>query len=211
MLLEIIKLLDFDEEVGRQNLQRMISNILSHGLHSAKCIAKLVECAELVLPEENERMLIMYTIVNDQIKKIDQPIDVTASEFIAIIQSIEDPETMVKVSQGKMALLDLMDEECAALESQNYNKSEEIAKQLREAKDEFLNLLLTHTTKTDDKFGMEYIAKLRNKESAKDQVLQCLQICFYTVCSKKVTSLAQCMCRLYKVINKSDFNHFQVI
>lgn len=176
--------------------------MLSSSNESDKCIEKLVQCAELVIPDEAERMLYMHDILNEQINKINKSIDFSTPELVTVVDSIENPEIKVKVSQGKMKILDLIDEETTALEIQDYNASEEIAKQLITAQNELLDILIRHT---EGKEGNEYIQQLQKEledDSDKRRVVQCLQICFYTICSKNVTTLAQCMCNVYKVSNQ---------
>lgn len=206
VLIDIIMLYDLADETGRQNLKSLIFYLLSHAKLEAKYIEKLIRCAENVILEVDIRMDFFYNIVNEHIENMNEPINFSHQTILSIIDGIVDQETKVQLLKTKMHILELKDEEMAAIVESKYDEAEKSLNQLIDTNKLFLDLLHDCLLARNDKeredvqSQLEFIQTLRNRRGIDPAVVcKCLQICFFGNCSKQVPSLVPCMSDLYKV------------
>lgn len=200
-LIEILLTFDLGDEIGRQNLQKFISNILStHVMH--ECIVeKLVRCVEIMMPEQESRLQYFIDIVRNTIDP-NSTINFSDKSVVALIDTIKDPNAKVKISTLKLKILDLREQESNAYQDKDYAAVEKISEDLLACNEDLIRLLNKYTMTTPDGVpdqNASILASFQPKKLSTKAIEQCLQICFFAVASRRTRSLTPNMCKLYRV------------
>lgn len=193
ILIEILMKFDLGDEIGRQNLNSFVSKVLSTQILGENVVQKLVNCVENLIPDSNQRLQYFIDIIRSIIEP-NSSIDVSDPSITALLDSIKDPEINVKISQLKLRIMELREQENEYTRTKDYGNLEKATEDLAACNEEFLNILNTYTSDTSDN---SVLTSLNSKKVSKELILHCLEICFFTVCSKCTISLTPNMFKLY--------------
>lgn len=150
-------------------------------------VRKLVLAMENLIPESNERLQFFVDLVRSC--TTDQSIDLSKNSIGSILSKIvNNPDLKIKITQLRLEILDLRERKMMANHGKDYQKVHDINEQLTTRNDDLLILL----NEIDPESPM-FTTKMTY-----ESILQCLQICFYTVASKRTRTLTPNMCQLYK-------------
>lgn len=215
ILVDILLAFDLGDEIGRQNLKLLISNVLMTQIVGECIVSKLVKCVENMLPEQEVRLQYFVDITRSVIDPTGS-IDFSDKAVAALIDSIKDPNAKVKISSLKFKILDLREQESNAQIEKNYAQVEKIAEDLVACNEDLVRMLnkFTSTNQTTDgapDANAELLATFQPKKLSLEAIQQCLQICFFAVASKHTRSLTPNMCKLYQDFIRRQMESKQMV
>lgn len=197
ILIEILLKFDLGDEIGRQNLNAFVSKVLSTQILGESVVQKLVDCVENLIPDSNTRLQYFIDIIRSIIEP-SSTIDVSDPSITALLDSIKDPEIKVKIGQLKLRILELREQENELSNAKDYAMLEKTTEDLATSNEEFLTILNAYTSSDNSELNNTVLTSLNSKKVSKESILHCLEICFFTVCSKRTTSLTPNMFKLYE-------------
>lgn len=197
ILIEILMKFDLGDEIGRQNLNSFVSKVLSTQILGENVVQKLVHCVENLIPDSNTRLQYFIDIIRSIIEP-SSSIDVSDPSITALLDSIKDPEIKVKIGQLKLRIMELREHENELSKAKDYATLERVSEDLAGCNEEFLNILNAYTSSDNSELNNTVLTSLNSKKVSKESILHCLEICFFTVCSKCTTSLTPNMFKLYE-------------
>lgn len=197
LLIEILLKFDLGDEIGRQNLNAFVSKVLSSQLLGENIIKKLVHCVESLIPGLDARLQYFIEIIRSIIDP-SSAIDVCDPSIAALLDSIKDPETKVKIGQLKLQIMELREQEGDLTKNRNFARLESVTEELAARNEEFFGLLNTYSDTTTTLPTPSELTTLNSKKVSKEWILHCLEIYFFAVCSYQTTSLTPNMFKLYE-------------
>lgn len=197
ILIEILMKFDLGDEIGRQNLNSFVSKVLSTQILGENVVQKLVNCVENLIPDSNARLQYFIDIIRSIIEP-SSSIDVSDPSITILFDSIKDPEINVKISQLKLRLMELREQEIEYTRTKDYGNVEKVTEDLAACNEELINTLNAYTsTDSHTEINNSVLTSLNSKKVSRELILHCLEICFFTVCSKCTISLTPNMFKLY--------------
>lgn len=189
ILIEILMKFDLGDEIGRQNLNTFIKDVLYTQFLGENVVQKLVNCVENLIPESNARL--QYFI--DIIRSIIEPspsINFSDPAITALIDSIKDPDINISIVQLKTRIMELCEQEYELKRAKEFIQLEKVTEDLAAANEEFLNTLNAYAlTDPNVEINNTILTSLNSKKVSKESIQHCLEICFFAVCSKCAISL----------------------
>lgn len=197
ILIEILMKFDLGDEVGRQNLNTFIKDVLYTQILGENVVQKLVNCVENLIPDSNARQ--QYFI--DIIRSIVEPspsINFSDPAITALIDSIKDPDVNISIVQLKSRIMELCEQEYELKRAKDVTSLEKVTEDLGACNEEFMNILNRYAlTDSNVEMNNTILTSLNSKKVSKESIQHCLEICFFTVCSKCTISLTPDMFKLY--------------
>lgn len=197
ILIEILMKFDLGDEIGRQNLNGFVSKVLSTQILGENVVQKLVNCVENLIPDSSARLQYFIDIIRSIIEP-SSSIDVSDPSITALLDSIKDPEIKVKIGQLKLRILELREQENELTKDKDYTMLERVTEDLAVCNEEFSNILNAYTSSDNSELNTTVLTSLNTKKVSRESILHCLEICFFTVCSKSTISLMPNMFKLYE-------------
>lgn len=197
LLIEILLRFDLGDEIGRQNLNTFVSKVLSSQLLGENIIKKLVHCVENLITDLDARLQYFIDIIRSIIDP-SSSIDVSDPSIAALLESITDPETKVKIGHLKLQIMDLREQEIELTKNRNFARLDSVTEELAGCNEEFVSLLSTYSDSTATLPATSELTTLNSKKVSKEWNLHCLEIFFFAVCSKQTTALNPNMFKLYE-------------
>lgn len=180
--------MDFSDETGRQKLKTFIAKILATRALDHGIIQKLVVCVEKLI-EPNECLQFFVDIVRMYIDPLEGTIDFS-KKSIRLLNNTKDPESYA-IMQLRLKILDLKEQVTLTKQQKDLTQLHEISEKLSAQRDELLYLINDNESVNDQ-------LSLATNKMTKESILQCLQICFYSIASKQTKKLTQSMYQLYQ-------------
>lgn len=197
ILIEILMKFDLGDEIGRQNLNSFVSKVLSTQILGESVVQKLVHCVENLIPDTSARLQYFIDIIRSIIEP-SSSIDVSDPSITMLLDSINDPEIKVKIGQLKLRIMELREQENEFSAAKDYTSLEKITEDLAASNEEFLNILNAYNLSDNSELNNTVLTSLNSKKISKESILHCLEICFFTVCSKCTIELSRNMFKLYE-------------
>lgn len=197
ILIEILMKFDLGDEIGRQNLNSFVSKVLSTQILGESVVQKLVHCVENLIPDTNARLQYFIDIIRSIIEP-SSSIDVSDPSITMLLDSISDPEIKVKIGQLKLRIMELREQENELSAAKDYTSLEKVSEDLAASNEEFLNILNAYNLSDNSELNNTVLTSLNSKKISKESILHCLEICFFTVCSKCTIELSRNMFKLYE-------------
>lgn len=196
-LIDILLTFDLGDEIGRKNLQEFIAKVLSTRTLEEEVIRKLVCCVENLIPDVETRLQFFVDIVLGYTEPSDCTIDFGDTFISNMLDGIKEPNVRMKVTQLRLKILDLREQETNATQVKDYERLEKITEELTTFNEELVQIVCEiypeHTSVINST-----LSKLDAKKMTRESTLQCLQICVYAVVSKHTSTLTPNICQLYK-------------
>lgn len=188
--MDILITLDAGDETGRQNFKSFVAKILSSRTLEEEIIKKLVLATENVIRQPDERLQFFVDIVRSYTDRLDGSIDLSKQNIGCILNNVIDADLKMKITQLRLEILDLRERKITANEQKDYHKAHDINENLIARNDELLILL-------NEIEPLNAQMSTATKKMTNESTIQCLQICFYAVTSKHLSTLTPNMCQLY--------------
>lgn len=198
ILIEILMKFDLGDEIGRQNLNSFVSKVLSTQILGENVVQKLVNCVENLIPDSNARLQYFIDIIRSIIEP-SSSIDVSDPSITALLDSIKDPEIILKINQQKLRIMELREQENEYTKNKDYGNLERTTEEINTWNEDFLNIINAYISADSQhaEINTSVLTSLNSKKVSKELILHCLEICFFTVCSKCTVSLTPNMFKLY--------------
>lgn len=197
ILIEILMRFDLGDEIGRQNLNTFIIKVLTTQILGENAVQKLVSCVESLIPESNGRLQYFIDIIRNIIEP-SSSINFSDPAITALIDSITDPDININIVQMKSRIMELCEQEYELKNRKDFDMLEKVTEELAICNEEFLNILNSYSSSDPNaELNKTVLASLNSKKVSRESISHCLQICFYTVCSKCTISLTPDMFKLY--------------
>lgn len=197
-LIEILHTYDLGDEIGRGKLQDLMLFLLKNCILDEKVIEVLVKCSENLITDQNLRHQFFLDIIHDicGLNAKQQDLVHDRNLISELLAHSTDADLNLKLSSLKVKILDLEEQEMNFVQIKDYVRAQQIIEQKNLATEEFTNLLrpLLEIRSRDlgDSARPQFTKVVKN-----ESILQSLQITYYMVVSKRITSLQHSTCRLY--------------
>lgn len=196
ILIDILLTFDLGDEIGRKNLKEFIAKVLSTRILEEEIIRKLICCVENLIPDAENRLQFFVDIVRGYTDPSDCTLDFSDTYISQMLDGIKDPNMRMKVTQLRLKILDLREQESMATQHKDYERMEKITEELSTFNEELVRIVCE--VYPEHSSTINSTLRLDAKKMTKESTLQCLQICFYAVASKHTSTLTPNMCQLYK-------------
>lgn len=195
-LIDILLTFDLGDEIGRKNLKEFIAKVLSSRILEEEVIRKLICCVENLIPDAENRLQFFVDIVRGYTDPSDCTLDFSDTYISQMLDGIKDPNMRMKVTQLRLKILELREQEQMATQNKDYERLEKITEELATFNEDLVRIVCE--VYPEHSSTINSTLRLDAKKMSKETTLQCLQICFYAVASKHTSTLTPNMCQLYK-------------
>ncbi|XP_036332520.1 condensin complex subunit 3 [Rhagoletis pomonella] len=197
-LMEILYTFDLGDEIGRGNLQKLLSYLLKTFRLDEKVIEVVVRCAENLISDQNARIQLFVEIIQDICGLNSNPNDLLHDRTLIseLLASSSNADLNLKLSSLKVKLLDLEEQEMNFVQRKDYMRAQQITEEKYATTEEYTNLLQPLLDNHPNADMLKRPLQLR-KTTKPESILKSLQIAFYMVVSPKVRSLNPSILKLY--------------
>lgn len=195
-LIDILLTFNLGDEIGRNNLKQFIAKVLSTRIIEEEIIRKLICCVENLIPDAENRLQFFVDIVRGYTDPSECTPDLSDKYISQMLDGIKDPDTCMKVTQLRLKILDLREQESMATQRKDYARLDKITEELATFNEELVRIVCE--VYPEHSSTINSTLRLDAKKMTKETTLQCLQICFYAVASKHTSTLTRNMCQLYE-------------
>ncbi|XP_055916686.1 condensin complex subunit 3 isoform X2 [Eupeodes corollae] len=207
-LLEILYLYDLGDEIGRENLKKLITTVLKTNDLEEKLVEVIVKCTENLITDQNSRLQFFVEIIEEITHTSSFKNDTLINDRILIDELLEkhsDKDLKLKLSSLKVKILDLEEQEMNFVEMKDYVQAQRITEEKNAYTEEYTNLLKPLLDKHSTDVSGESRGQTsslsscfqRTKKVTSETIIKSLQIAFYMVVSKNVRTLTPNVCKLY--------------
>ncbi|KAH8279370.1 hypothetical protein KR026_008207 [Drosophila bipectinata] len=193
-LVEILQSYDLGDEIGRENLRKLIQTLLKDCLLDHKIVAVLVRCMEQLETDMNDRMQFFIEIIYD-LCELNTKQNELVHDRNLINKLLDDLDTPLKmrITALKVRILELEEQEDTFVRQKEYIRAQAVTEEKAIATEDYTELIRPLLERHG---GLEMPA--RPKLSKQDRVLKGLYVSYYMVASPHVTALTPSICQLYK-------------
>lgn len=195
-LIDILLTFDLGDEIGRKNLKEFIGKVLSTRTLEEETIRKLVCCVENLMPDTEQRLQFFVDIIRMYTDPSEVMNDFSETYISQMLDVIKDPNLRMKITNLRLNVLDLREQESIATQNKDYERVEKITEELAAYNEKFSQIVCQVYPEQSSTINSSL--KLDAKKMPRESTLQCLQIFFYAVASKHTSTLTPNMCQLYK-------------
>lgn len=197
-LFEIVLSMDFGDEFGKKQLMELINDLIISFDLDEKMVQIAVQCSERCIEDPNKRLEFFSTMIQD-ILDMDKNKDIIEDRIMIdrLLEKNNDKDLNIKLSSLKVKLLDLEEQETNYVDKKDYVRAQKVAEIKSQITEEYRNLLKPildqHNASTSITISAPQTKRLTN-----EGILKCLQLTFFVIVSKNVTSLIPSILNLYK-------------
>ena len=199
IMLDIVKLYDFGDEIGRENLKKLLQKILIEHDVSESVVKSIVEIFEKLMMDAEERVDFLVNIA----KSI---VDVSSDYIVPslvdeVLQETTDMDLKLKISNLKLRIFELKESESSFVEKKQYFDAQKVSEEAALASDSLTSLIkpyLGQVRSTNSSNLSTLIDSMKPKKLTTTEILKSLQICYHMIVSQDVKSLTQSVLALFK-------------
>ncbi|EDS29244.1 cap-G [Culex quinquefasciatus] len=201
VLLEIVASYDLGDEVGRENLKKVLAEMLACGDLGEGNVKTIMTIFERLVGDVEERFRFCVDLINGILEP--SRADVSNSSRSLVDEYLEknpDKSLQMKISSLRLNIMDLKEQEMDKVNKKDYGGAQRVSDELTAANDEYAALLKPILMKVSSAGDGSIFGEsmLKPKKITNSTINKCLQILYYLVNSSSVKSLTPIVCELNK-------------
>lgn len=187
VLLEIVLMNDFGDEIGRNRLQGLLKKILIEYDVSEHVIEKISQVIELLITKPDARLTFYNEIVNEMVNL--ETHEYSRKAIIDELISSCDNDVRLEANRIKHQMMTLKEQETKFVEVKQYAKAQIVSEDYLKKNEELIELLKPYAQTRNDTSLESLSSMAASKKVTPAEILKNLRICYYAVVSKGVKAL----------------------
>lgn len=201
VIMEIVQLNDLDDEIGREQLQKLLRKILLQFDLSEFAIQAIAQVVEKIIPKVEDRLKYFNSIVNEVVK-IGAPSEYSRQTIIQDLINRSDMDRKLKANNIKLKLMDLKEQETIFAERKQYAECQKVQDEYAKLNNELISVLRpvaeAHSLESTQSLSLlECLSSTEVKQLTPAEVLKNLRICYYAIKSKDVKVITHEILSIY--------------
>lgn len=198
ILVEILSKFDLGDAVGADNLKLFVSKTLKTHFFGEKVVEKLIKCVEVLFTDDTTKQQYFIDIVHSILEPI-TPIDLADPSIAMILNNIKDSNIKMQAFSLKVRIMDLKETQAQLSEQKDYSSLGDVDDELNACWNDFVKTIsnCAMIDRSLTALKIDILNELKTKEISNQAKLHCLEICFFSVCSKYTSKLTKNMYTLY--------------
>ncbi|GAB0100375.1 Condensin complex subunit 3 [Sergentomyia squamirostris] len=200
-LLQIVAMYDLGDEVGRDNLKKLLRSLLTKYDLNEMNISVIVRIMEQIYPVAEDRLQVMVEIIQEILQFGDANVTTIDSEMESTLLRAADIELQLKVSALKVKMMDLKEQENSCVQRKDYASAQKATEEWTQCNEEYVQLLQPLLTTVDTGASSSTVQSrsiLKPPQKITTETIQkCMQIIYYTICSEHTKSITPGVVSLY--------------
>lgn len=196
VLLEIARLNDFGDEIGRIRLQELLKKILLEFDVSEFTIKEISHVMEILISNPVARMKFFHDIVDEMVSTT-APNEYSRQAIIDELISQAGDDVQLEATGIKMKMMELKEQESKFVQEKVYGKAQKVAEDYLKTSQSLIDLLKPYAQETSRAMLESMSSTVTLKKQTPASILKNLRICFYALNTKGVKSLTPEFLNIY--------------